>query len=47
MKNNTAEFSMFNEKLIDEIFKYKRKRLGIEEIKTNSTTKTGVDTTLN
>lgn len=34
MKNNTAEFSIFNEKLIDEIFKYKRKRLGIEEIKT-------------
>ena len=34
MKSNTAEFSIFNEKLIDEIFKYKRKRLGIEEIKT-------------
>ena len=34
MKNNTAEFGIFNEKLIDEIFKYKKQRLSIEEIKT-------------
>lgn len=33
MSENTAEFSIFNEKLIDEIFKYKKERLEIEEIK--------------
>lgn len=34
MNENTAEFGIFNEKLIDEIFKYKKERLDIEEIKT-------------
>ena len=33
MKKDSAEFSIFNEKLIGEIFKYKRERMDIEEIK--------------
>ena len=34
MNENSAEFGIFNEKLIDEIFKYKKERFKIDEIKT-------------